>query len=413
MPKREIVLEEMYDGDPERISLVTAGANRAPFKVIKSEDGKQGGSTVSLHFKEVFKSIEVQPIELAAVAVAEGTDQDIAKEAIKAAGLSVENPSEVEGATVYLQGAVGELIADESTTIRLSDKVAVILTNVPETVQKQFAPFPPSENFDENAQTQGFFPGVEIALDAFRSTSLEVLFNADKKEDAVAKIAEATGALAEHINAMTTSLPEAVFKLENELRLKFAGPGTSPGPDQNRQPDLTGGEESAKAGGGANATSSKDKSKAAQDVEAAKVALAEAEEALVQAASDGDKDEDEKDKKGKKGKPAFLNKGDEPQTAQVAKTDDILAGFKGLIDGLGESLGAKIGEVQAGQTALTRRVEKAEQTAKDADAAASGTVTTGANADDDRVPVQRGDGTDPPLMDTGMAAFAARGVAQA
>lgn len=399
---------KMTDADVEYLSLVESGANWAPIKVLKSEKG--GRPMIAMKgelFSEVFKTDnpEVTPAVLA-VMVTEGSDLDAAKGCIEKAGLSIEEPKKVKGGTVFMQKAAQEVPEGANrAVVRLSDGLAAICT-----LEKAFEPWPGSSSFTENLNSMGFYPGLDIALEAFRETARGVARKAESPSDMASGLRQASEEFSTHISSMTQMLPAEVFKLEDaaqeapkekqttvtvtveQLLAGASAAARQPGEGtEGLQPDpaqAEGGEEIA-----ARPVMNKQDEGGVHDLTPAE-----------QAAEDAAKKKKPAKPGAKPGAPAATAKeegaegeagaeGAEGGEAAAAAEEDPTAKALGTLVEKIDGLTTELGE-------LGKRVEKAEETAQAADEAINGTVHAEPEGDN----VQKGEESaagDPPLIDTG------------
>lgn len=427
---------EMHDAEVDFISLVPAGANRAPIRVIKSEEGGPMIAVKGELFSDVFKTeegAEPQPAVIAVVA-AKGANLDAAKALIEKAdaGLTVDNVQTLEdGSTAFIQKAAGEASDGAPTvTYKLADDLAALIQ-----VSKAFDPFPGSTSFTENLNSLGFFPGFDLAQGVLRGTVGEVMLKAESAGDAASGIKAATGEFASHVSAMAATLPAEVFKLEEVIRKQKQTSVTV-----TVEQLMAGAKAAARQPGEGTSGLLPDSTQAENGEEIANRPVANKDEGgrrLVIRRAEAEMDEDGKDKK----VPAFLKGKDRRGKKNRRKDDvggvhDLTAGEQEAADkdAAGKAQGLKGGsaktttakddglvlkaiEALGGQlTDLGKRVDgavakadEATRVAKAADEALNGTVhvTTGANEDGERAVVS----DDIPLIDTAFEDKAAWGEA--
>ena len=104
MPKhrKKIKAKEMFEGDPQFISIVNRGANGAPVRIMKSEDDTmQLPQRLTLHnlFGTVRKSDG--PTVIGVVAPA-GVDIEKAREIMKSVDIEFDAYAEQDGCVVFL-----------------------------------------------------------------------------------------------------------------------------------------------------------------------------------------------------------------------------------------------------------------------------------------------------------------------
>lgn len=364
--KRKVELDELVDAQVSFLSLVDAGANRAPFKIQKAESDE--GDTMSLHFKDIFKDEPFEPRVLA-VAVSPDADLEKAKRTISKAGLSTEKQCEIDGAVIFEQGDGVGSARGSLVKAKVSDEIVAVVD-----VAKSFSPFSGSTDFSTNLQGLAFLPSLEVSLDALRTTIFESLSGG--RQDAVDHIAAAGTEFATHLSELAKGLPDEVFKLEQYVEFDADDPDAEEraGVDSGSNPDadLTAGEEASE-------------SQSASEVEkdAGSAVDTEATAHSLEATEDTDS-------------PATEGSG---PVKSVTK-EDLDSAISGFRDTLVEMLKPLSERLAAVEKQATTAVEKADA----ADAAVTGRVLGAANDDGDgrRAEVTY---TEPPLMDSGMEAL--------
>lgn len=376
MPRAKIRLQasEMFDAVVDKVSLVTSGANRQPFRKLASEirptaggDAPDGVSVEAagaegaapkegyhvLNFRRIFKlgpapapvasPAPVQPDPkpaLLAVAVAEGGDIEAVKATLQKAGLSAEKTIASDGATLFVQGEADPAAAPEEGAVhlalKLSDHVVAICK-----VFKQFVPFPESTSFSENMASAGFFPGFEVAQMVLRDTIFTIARSAGTQEDMRKSTDKAVKEFGSTISNMIAALPGDVFKLEE--------------------------------------------------------AMSGIEQPVAAAATEPKKTEATVEKTDAAPAPAA--------DAPVTEENPVLKAVETLtaqLTTMGTSLEGAIKGVEVRVGALEGRVQKAEGDATRAVEAVRGTIGGASNPDPEQVPAKKAEGQYP-LLDTGMA----------
>ena len=218
--KVEIEGHELKNGNIEKISLVTHGAIRQPFKILKTEEidgAKTGGIKATL--SKVFGQQDPILPEVAALFVRKSVAQKWLP-LIRKQGFRVEKEfASIEGDILVLKQ---EGFTDESdgSVIALNPDVAVQLSHV----SKFFDPFPASSSFADNVAAGSFWPGMHNAMESLAETVWTVLNEADSPDDAASDVAKQVKAFSSHLNNLVAELPTTVFKMEQEsLQSEFAG----------------------------------------------------------------------------------------------------------------------------------------------------------------------------------------------
>lgn len=218
----EIEGHELKNGNIEKISLVTHGAIRQPFKILKTEEidaGKTGG--IKNVLSKVFGQDQTRDEEnaVAALFVRKAVAQKWLP-LIRKQGFRVEKAhASIEGDIVVLKQ---EGYTDEcnGSVVAINPDVAVQLSNV----SKFFDPFPASSSFSDNVAAGSFWPGMHNAMESLAETVWNVLNESDSPENAASDVAKQVKAFSSHLNNLVAELPTTVFKMEQEsLTKEFEG----------------------------------------------------------------------------------------------------------------------------------------------------------------------------------------------
>jgi len=218
----EIEAHELKNGEIEKISLVTHGAIRQPFKILKTAeiDSKTTGGIKNV-LSKVFGQDHTHDDEskIAALFVRKAVAQKWLP-LIRKQGFRVEKEhASIEGDILVLKQ---EGFTDEcdGSVIALNPDVAVQLSHV----SKFFDPFPASSSFADNVAAGSFWPGMHNAMESLAETVWNVLNEADSPDDAASDVAKQIKAFSSHLNNLVAELPTTVFKMEQEsLQSEFAG----------------------------------------------------------------------------------------------------------------------------------------------------------------------------------------------
>lgn len=209
--KKTITLDakEITGADVTYISLVARGANRVPFRILKSEDVKQPRETngMSLNINTFLrrrKSAQLAPALVAFVV----RKEDAAEAAIDLAqrGFKVDNTIEHEGAVTFKQEDYSEV--DVQLVALGPDLMAAVRTT------KGFDSWPESLTFADNMAVSGFYPGINQACDALMSTLYQIMQNSSDP----AQVADLLGTACDDFKAyavsMAGNLPVDAFKMD-------------------------------------------------------------------------------------------------------------------------------------------------------------------------------------------------------
>ena len=209
----KLKLKKLTDVDVEFVSLVKRGANRIPFRVIKSDDIKQENteeSTMSFLDKlfgtgDAVKE-ESKP-EITAIIVNGNCNIDDVEAQLKEVGFSVTEKEEVEGGLVFRQSEFSE----EDTLVRLTENAFITVRNV----QKAFEPFASGTSFADNFNKGAFFPSVRMATDVLMDTIVNVMFTSDGNKAPTESINKTLEEFNSFVLASLKSIPRDAFKLED------------------------------------------------------------------------------------------------------------------------------------------------------------------------------------------------------
>lgn len=345
----QLEVDEMHDAEGTAISLVPRGANTMPFKVIK-------GERTVLDFTKVFaRKKDPAPTGVLAIVISKDADIDAEIAVAKSAGFKTDDPTEVDGATMFVQRDY-DASAPGVGFVKLSDKVGVLCG---------FNPNTDSTSFDENLDQHGFIPGFDVAMAVLRETVFNALFNAEGADDAAGMISKAVQSFGSHVSDLAGALPVEAFKLDPLFRSAETVAKTD-------EPEAAEDEETAQAAS-----------------EEAKPEQADPETPASEVAAEGDETE---------------TAVDEPEDAEpvVAEPEDDRTELvlKAIAD-----LTAAVGDVTEQVKTLAGRVQKAEEDVEQASEIARKTAesiggTVAVAAPTDKVNGKKTPSV-PPLMDTG------------
>jgi len=245
MTKKATVMvdaSELFDADVEFVSLVNKGANRLPFRVLKTEGG----------------GADTQPSAdawIEAITVVKGEGHDELMELMGQCNLNTEDPLTVDGsgADIYMymqpiEGAGPDELADLPRTIlKVDDRTSfVIASNGPnlqqlmdevdlekevksrksDEVEKTYdrdegrptanvdVPYEYGSSFFENVGEAGFTPGLHLASAILVKTINAVMHSSPTAKAAHKGIAEAVGAYKNYVTKLASMVPSTTFQLE-------------------------------------------------------------------------------------------------------------------------------------------------------------------------------------------------------
>lgn len=183
---------KLENADVTHISLVERGANRAPFKIIKSQESKM------IDLSKVFLKKAEGPTEVQVLGyiMQKQDNTEEVRTALKAAGVDVESIEEFEdGVALFKQGDV-VIKEDEVYPVKLQEGFIALCKGFdPTQVAGQ------SQSFGEVIKSQGFMPGFNLATEALYNTIKNSMRESKTKDEAVAAL---NTALTDYQNYMLT-----------------------------------------------------------------------------------------------------------------------------------------------------------------------------------------------------------------
>jgi hypothetical protein len=350
MARIKVKLTEMKNADVQFISLVTAGANRIPFRVIKSL--KESEMSVDLSSIRRMKSDKPVPTIVGVVVKADDAQLPFIAEAVKAAGLVEDKVSKYEDGTVMF--AQGEVPAEgEGIMVRLSDKLLVVLKNADD----QADVMTEASAMSEALQAEGFYHGGDVAQKAYA----EIVSKAMKSEDGAKVLKQAGEQFTAYMGALAQLVPAKVAELDDGIG------GAIQKAEAKKAEDAAAAEAAKKAEDEAKESAAKKaKAKPAEGSAEEEASETAAQEAAEESAAGGDDGDDDNKGKGKNAK----------------KMDELLAAVAALTETV-TAMKADIGTVKDSQSKLEGQVADAAQKAEKANKAVDTTVVASAAKGDD------------------------------
>lgn len=384
--KIKAVAKEMKEADVRFISLVARGANRIPFRIVKSE--KESGMidlSKPLKILKGDKATKEATPEVVGVVVFDQGDEAVMADVRKSLtdhGFAVDKVTKNEDGTVLF--SAGEVNAEDATIVRLSEDMAVVVKGFSSYNQA----LSESTNFSDVMAAQGYYQGVRTACDALVYTMQNVLQKAESSQDAATKVNSILSSFSTYVGTMTKGLPVAAFKADLSVSevVKSAKEKAKTTPADS-VPEGADPKEWAKMSDEQKAEW-KAKAKAKKDEEAAAAA----------SKSEGEQGKGD-NQPAAEGEKAPAAEGASP-AEKSEQSDD---GLKAVLAQLGElskavqGVAGEVGEVAKAQKSLEGRVDEIARKADNAAQAVKTTVVAGAGAGDEPAkgaPVKKSD-TDP------------------
>jgi hypothetical protein len=212
------VITEMTDANVGYISLVKRGANKIPFRVLKSEEGGNlminlnGLSTaISRVLKGEAQAVSTGPVIVGVATAAKvGPELEAVRKSLEDNGFKVDAMETGEdGTTVFRQETPVE--GGEYQLVKLSADVALVM--------KSFAPYSDevSSDFVTAVKAQGFYDSVRTATSVFTDTLYTLLYNSSSPTDAVGDATKLFTDFQTYVTGLINGLPSQAFKMEAEV----------------------------------------------------------------------------------------------------------------------------------------------------------------------------------------------------
>lgn len=205
MTRKKVIIQarELSDMDVNIISLVKRGANRIPFRIVKSD----GESTMNLT-KIFFAKAPVTPA-VVGLALAKTANQESYTKALAEGGFEVDHVTKGENDSVSLMFTKSDDMED-AVAFKITDDAALIVTGV----EKGLMAFPDSNSFIENITKAGFAPSYRIANDILTETVGNIIFSEGDAEETKGQVQKAIEDFGGYIEAILSTIPVQAFKAE-------------------------------------------------------------------------------------------------------------------------------------------------------------------------------------------------------
>ena len=211
MKMQTVKLNKLVDGEVSHVSLVERGANMAPFKIVKSQEGNEG---MSLDLGKIFLNKKDSAPSVAIVAVSKTADLAAAKARIEKAGLSVDHMEEHDDGVTFKQD---QEYTGEVAVLKLDDDLAVGIAN-PDSIIKMFESFNfESLSFDDVMSQEGVYPSIRLAKSVLSTTLSNILDDADDGQEALTSVKSALGEFSNFVEAVIGGIPDTAFKLDSTV----------------------------------------------------------------------------------------------------------------------------------------------------------------------------------------------------
>lgn len=388
--KIKAVAKEMKEADVRFISLVARGANRIPFRIVKSEkESEMIDLSKPLRILKGEKATKDAVPEVVGVVVFDQGDEAVmagVRKSLTDHGFAVDTATKNEDGTVLF--SAGEVDASDATIVRLSEDMAVVVKGFSSYNQT----LSESTNFSEVMAAQGYYQGVRTACDALVYTMQNVLQKAESSQDAATKVGSILSSFSTYVGAMTKGLPVAAFKADMSVsEVVKSAKDAKAKPADDKAPEGADEKEWAKMSPEQKAEW-KAKAKAKKD-EADAAAVAAAAKTEGEQGKTGDKPAGE----GEQAPAAAAAPAEKSEQSDAGGIKEVLAQLAGLSDALKGVVGEVAGVAKA-QKNLEGQVEEIARKADNATKAVKTTVVAGAGAGDEPAKgtqVQKSEKSDP------------------
>ncbi len=206
MTRKKVIIQarELSEMDVNIISLVKRGANRIPFRIVKSD----GETTMNLSNLFVWKQAPQLPA-VVAVVLAKSANQEVYTKALAEGGFEVDHVTEGENETVTLMFTKSDEMTD-AIALKISDDAALIVVGV----EKGLLSFPDSNSFIENITKAGFAPSYHIANEILNETVGNIIFSEGDAAETKEAVSKAISDFGGYIEAILSTIPVQAFKAE-------------------------------------------------------------------------------------------------------------------------------------------------------------------------------------------------------
>lgn len=211
--KVKVVAKEMKDADVRFISLVARGANRIPFRIVKSEkESEMIDLSMPLRILKGEKSVtKSEAPEVVGVVVFDQEDEAVmggVRKSLTDHGFAVDKVTKNEDGTLLF--SLGDAEDKDTTIVRLSEDMAVVVKGFSSYSQT----LSESTTFSDVMAAQGYYQGIRTACEALVFTMQNVLQKAESSQDAATQVSSILSSFSTYVSAMTKGLPVAAFKAD-------------------------------------------------------------------------------------------------------------------------------------------------------------------------------------------------------
>lgn len=217
---------ELKDATVERVAMVKRGANRTPFKVLKSEDGEimdLNDITRSLFAK---KADPAKPGAVVGVIIHKSTvESEVIRDLLINGKLFDADPatlvkSEKDGTIRMVKADVKD--AADLVLVKAADDVVLVVSGA-EAFKKEFTSYNfDSTMFQEIAAQGTYYPSVYMASDMLGNAISNIMEKVDNPKDAATQVAKACKDFGDYVTTLTKALPTKAFKADGAINAHLA-----------------------------------------------------------------------------------------------------------------------------------------------------------------------------------------------
>lgn len=202
-------VRELSNAKVSYVSLVTRGANRIPFRLIKTSKEQDGMIDLS-SLKSIFSPVKKAALDtprITAVVIKKDANLADKLQEISKAGLRTDNVLELEDGTILVSQEADSQIG--AVIVKMGDNSFLL-------VKGMYSYTTPS--FNDLVNTQGFYPNVDTATSSLKQICFDAVGAMHlSQEDAQKVISDALKDFSSYIESLVSIIPKDVFKLESAL----------------------------------------------------------------------------------------------------------------------------------------------------------------------------------------------------
>ena len=206
--RTRVKLREMREADVRFISLVSRGANRIPFRIVKSD--KENGMLNLDRLGRVLKSESRTPQIVGMVVL--GQDEPVMKEIAQAlSDLQIPSAHVQKNEDETVMFSEEEVKSTEGMhLVRLSENTVVVVKGMGQHAQDLTA----AASLNEDLTTSEYFHGIDTACEAFTDTVKELMKKAESRQEITEGVQDSLGKFSGYVSALVNGVPAEAFKAD-------------------------------------------------------------------------------------------------------------------------------------------------------------------------------------------------------